>query len=333
MKKENPTLVTGTRDFGPQEIIKRNHITGIMQAVFECYSFSPLQTPAMEKLSTLTGKYGNEGDRLLFKILNSGDFLSHASSEAFEGGHKQLLPLISQKGLRYDLTVPFARYVATHQHQLVFPFRRYQIQPVWRADRPQKGRYREFFQCDADIIGTTSLISEAELITLIYQVLTRLAIPGFCIQLNHRGLLKAMAEVMGAPEKETELSIIIDKLDKIGEEKVFQKLRSSAFSEQACLKLKEIFAIFGTHKEVLHQLAHLLADSSATQPALDEIQSLLSYAKSLDENSLSVVRINPALARGLSYYTGAIFETTVDQVPIGSIAAGGLFLGFLICLG
>lgn len=321
---QKPSLPPGTRDFGPQEMLKRNHIIDVIRKVFEKYGFQPLETPAFENLNTLTGKYGDEGDQLLFKILNSGDFLSKVTEEEIQGGYKKVLPKISKKGLRYDLTVPFARYVVQNQHEITFPFRRYQIQPVWRADRPQKGRYREFYQCDADIIGTQSLLCEAEALQMVHEVLHELNFKKFTVHLNHRKLLQGIAEALGEPTQIQALCVAIDKLDKIGEDKVFEQLERKGFSATACSQLKEVFSIHGTNEEKLEQLSTFLKDTPTGPTGIQEVSQILKNTSLLSQGETNLV-ISPTLARGLTYYTGAIFEVTADEVAIGSIAAGGRY--------
>jgi len=322
---EKPTLPAGTRDFGPETMAKRQFILERIRKVFQTYGFQPLETPAMENLSTLTGKYGEEGDQLLFRILNSGDFLKSIDGKKMEDlDSKRLSLAIAEKGLRYDLTVPFARYVVMNRSDISFPFKRYQIQPVWRADRPQKGRYREFYQCDADVVGTDSLLCEAEIILMIKEVFKNLAIKDYTIKVNHRAILGGVAEIVGAKEKETALFVAIDKLDKIGEEKVKDELRSKGFSEQTLTSLFEIINVKGSTK---NKLALLMAHFDATENGkkglrdLQDVFNYLSYYGETDDH----VEFDIALARGLSYYTGCIFEVKINNVSIGSVSGGGRY--------
>ena len=254
---DKPSLPKGTRDFGPAQMARRNYIFDTIRAVFQKFGYAPLETPSMEKLSVLTGKYGDEGDQLLFKILDNGDFLSEATAEDYQNGAKALLPKIAGKGLRYDLTVPFARYVVMNQHEITFPFRRYQIQPVWRADRPQKGRYREFYQCDADVVGTDSLICEAEIVLMLEEVFEKLSLRDYTIKVNNRKVLHGLVETLGAQGKETDLLVAIDKLDKIGVEKVTDELRERSFSDKAIQQLQPIFSLTGSNEEKLATLSDL----------------------------------------------------------------------------
>jgi len=322
---EKPTLPAGTRDFGPSIMAKRQFILDQIRRVFQKYAFQPLETPAMENLSTLTGKYGEEGDQLLFKILNSGDFLKDANNQNLEKRDSRRLSFdIAEKGLRYDLTVPFARYVVMNRNDVSFPFKRYQIQPVWRADRPQKGRYREFYQCDADVVGTDSLLCEAEIILMIKEVFKGLGIEDYTIKINHRGILSGIAETSGAKDNESALFVAIDKLDKIGEGKVKEELRTKAFSEESLTSLFEIINVKGS---TVNKLALLTArfDSSVNgKKGLRDLQEVLNYLANYgatDEH----VEFDVALARGLSYYTGCIFEVKINNVGIGSVSGGGRY--------
>ncbi|ELR70006.1 Histidyl-tRNA synthetase [Fulvivirga imtechensis AK7] len=321
---QKPTLPKGTRDFGPQQMAKRNFVFSAIKEVFEKYGFMPLETPAMENLSVLTGKYGDEGDQLLFKILNSGDFLSNADVNDFNEGSRALLPKIAEKGLKYDLTVPFARYVVMNRHELTLPFKRYQIQPVWRADRPQKGRYREFFQCDADVVGTDSLICEAEIVLMINEVFSKLGIDDFNIKINHRQILTGITEAIGAGGKESDFCVSIDKLDKIGLEKVLEEMKERGISPEATEKAVPILQLQGSIEEKIAALKDILKNSDAGQKGISDIEEALTTLKSFD---LSNHRIDfdVTLARGLSYYTGAIFEVKVKNVSIGSVSGGGRY--------
>ena len=314
----------GTRDFGPEKMGKRNFIFNTIRGVFEKYSFMPLETPTMENISVLTGKYGREGEQLIFKILHSGDFLSKTSTEDFSKGYKQLIPKISGKGLRYDLTVPFARYVVMNQHSITFPFKRYQMQPVWRADRPQKGRYREFYQCDADVIGTKSLLCEAEIILMINEVFFQLGITDFDIKINHRQILTGIVEHIGEVDKVADFFVTIDKLDKIGLDKVLEEFRNKGFEETALKKLTPIL----THKKSISEnllfLKGLFDGNEKGTKGIEEIESVLNY---LEQFNLKDTHLNLdfSLARGLSYYTGTIFEVKVGNVSIGSLGGGGRY--------
>lgn len=323
MLVEKPALPKGTRDFGPDVMAKRKYILNTIEAVYKKYGFQPIETPSMEKLSVLTGKYGDEGDQLIFKILNSGDFLEKASKENFTSS-KKLISDISEKALRYDLTVPFARFVVMNRGNLHFPFKRYQIQPVWRADRPQKGRYREFYQCDADVIGTDSLLSEAEIIAMINNVFNELGIKGFSIKINNRKILSGIAEVSDCYGKETDLCVAIDKLDKIGKEKVVEELKEKGFNEQSLSQIDPIFNFKGSNSEKISFLENFLANSETGLKGVNELKEILSMSESLtigDNNT----DIDITLARGLSYYTGAIFEVKATEVSIGSISGGGRY--------
>lgn len=320
---QKPSLPKGTRDFSPEEMAKRNYIFDIIKDVYKLYGFKQIETPAMENLSTLMGKYGEEGDKLLFKILNSGDFLKSMSEEDIrENNSVATANKISEKGLRYDLTVPFARYVVMHRNEITFPFKRYQIQPVWRADRPQKGRYREFFQCDADIVGSDSLLNEIELIQIIDKVFSQLGIR-VATKLNNRKVLSGIAEVIGEADKITDITVAIDKLDKIGLEKVNEELASKNISESAIEKLQPIILLEGDQNYKLEVLKTALADSAIGLKGVEELEFILNKVGSLQlENS---VELDLTLARGLSYYTGAIIEVESLDVEIGSITGGGRY--------
>lgn len=319
-----PTLVKGTRDFGPEQMSKRLFIFDTIRSTFKRFGFLPLETPSMENLSTLMGKYGDEGDQLLFKILNSGDFAGSLSPEQLAGGSKAMLPKIAEKGLRYDLTVPFARYVVMNRHALALPFKRYQMQPVWRADRPQKGRYREFYQCDADVVGTDSLLCEAEIVLMVHEVMRNLGIQNFALKVNNRKILTGITEFIGAPGMEGALAVAIDKLDKIGQEKVLDELRERGFSEESITALMPMFAIKGTTAEVLDQLKNWLTTSETAQQGISELEETLQLVNQYGLSE-SRVELDVTLARGLSYYTGAIFEVKALGVSIGSISGGGRY--------
>lgn len=322
---EKPTLPKGTRDFGPAVMVKRQFILDTIKKVFQKFGFQPLETPAMENLSTLTGKYGDEGDQLLFRILNSGDYLKDIDTSKLETRNSKLLSSeLSEKGLRYDLTVPFARYVVMNRHEIAFPFKRYQVQPVWRADRPQKGRYREFYQCDADVVGTNSLICEAEIILMIKEVMTNLNVTDFTIKINHRGVLNGIAEVMGVAGKETDLFVAIDKLDKIGEEKVKEELTGKGFDPGNLNTLFSILNKSGNNSDKLKFLTDQFITSTSGQKGVKDLQGvfdLLNHFEATDTN----VELDIALARGLSYYTGCIFEVKINNAGIGSISGGGRY--------
>jgi len=324
MSKDKPSIPKGTRDFGPATVVKRTYIFSVIRRTFEKYGFLPLETPAMENLSVLTGKYGEEGDQLIFKILNSGDYVSKFPPQDLEKGYKLLTPKIAEKALRYDLTVPFARYVVMNRNEITFPFKRYQIQPVWRADRPQRGRYREFYQCDADVVGTNSLLCEAEIILMMDEVLSSLGLDDFTIKFNHRGLLAGMAEAVGAHGREADLCVAIDKLDKIGQEAVNQELRQKSFSEDSIAKLAPILGLSGDVAKLLPQLDALLADSEEGKRGLQDIRQMLAFLASFSVNKAKL-QLDVTLARGLSYYTGCIFEVKVNNVQMGSISGGGRY--------
>nr|WP_297166243.1 histidine--tRNA ligase [uncultured Dysgonomonas sp.] len=320
---QKPSIVKGTRDFSPEEMAKRNYIFDTIREVYKLFGYKQIETPAMESLSTLMGKYGEEGDKLLFKILNSGDYLSNITDDEFaEKNSSRLTTKISEKGLRYDLTVPFARYVVMHRNEITFPFKRYQIQPVWRADRPQKGRYREFFQCDADVVGSDSLINEVELLQIIDEVFRRLKIR-VCIKLNNRKILSGIAEIIGEPEKIVDITVAIDKLDKIGLEKVNEELQSKGIPAEAIEKLQPIILLEGDNTSKLETLKESLSASEIGLKGVEEIEFILNKAKLL--NVASEVELDLTLARGLNYYTGAIIEVKALDVQIGSITGGGRY--------
>ena len=320
---QKPSLPKGTRDFSPEEMAKRNYIFDIIKDVYKLYGFKHIETPAMENLSTLMGKYGEEGDKLLFKILNSGEFLKSMSEEDIkENNSAATANKISDKGLRYDLTVPFARYVVMHRNEITFPFKRFQIQPVWRADRPQKGRYREFFQCDADIVGSDSLLNEVELIQIIDKVFSQLGI-NVAIKLNNRKILSGIAEVIGEADKITDITVAIDKLDKIGLEKVNEELAEKNIPASAIEKLQPIILLEGNESYKLEVLKTVLADSEIGLKGVEEIEFILNKVALLELNNK--LELDLTLARGLSYYTGAIIEVESLDVEIGSITGGGRY--------
>lgn len=325
MAAQKPSLARGTRDFGTLQMSRRNYLFAVIKSVFEKFGFQPLETPAIENLSTLTGKYGEEGDQLLFKILNSGDFMKGASEENLaKRDSKGLTFEISEKGLRYDLTVPFARYVVMNQNDITFPFKRYQVQPVWRADRPQRGRYREFYQCDADVVGTGSLLCEAEIVLMIAEVFRNLKLNDYSIKLNNRKILSGMSEIMGAPGKEGALCVAIDKLDKIGEEKVFIELQERGFAPDAVTRLKPFLQFSGSNESILDGLEKALAGSEIGLEGVKELKEVVEMVKGFGSEVLQLA-IDPTLARGLSYYTGCIFEVKPTTVQMGSICGGGRY--------
>ena len=321
---QKPSIPKGTRDFGPQEMSRRNYIFNTIREVYSLYGFEQIETPAMENLSTLMGKYGEEGDKLLFKILNSGDFLRGITSDDLASGATgHLAAQLCEKGLRYDLTVPFARYVVQHREELTLPFRRYQIQPVWRADRPQKGRYREFYQCDADVVGSDSLLCEVELMQIIDTVFRRFGIR-VCIKINNRKILSGIAEMIGEAEKIVDITVAIDKLDKIGLDAVNEELREDGISEEAIQKLQPIINLSGTNEEKIATMRQVLAGSEVGQKGIDEIEYVLSTLNA--SNALTnPLELDLTLARGLNYYTGCIFEVKALDVEIGSITGGGRY--------
>lgn len=351
MSKEKPAIPKGTRDFSPEEVVKRTYIFDVIRRTFEKFGFLPLETPTMENLSVLTGKYGEEGDQLIFKILNSGDFLTKTVPDDISRGSKHLIRKISEKALRYDLTVPFARYVVMHRNEITFPFKRYQIQPVWRADRPQKGRYREFYQCDADVVGTRSLLCEAEIVLMIDEVLTTLGIEDFTIKINHRAILKGIHTIIGGKGNEADLLSSIDKLDKIGQDGVIFELISKGYNDYSIDSLKKfIFSnspkglIINDYQSWRSQIIQKRnnfssAEASELTNMLDsseinyltgiigfgDILQVGSYLNNYGFNNFHRLEFDISLARGLSYYTGCIFEVKVNNVSIGSISGGGRY--------
>ena len=327
-----PSIPKGTRDFGPVPMMRRNFIFNTVRSVFELYGYQPIETPAMETLETLTGKYGEEGDKLMFRILNSGDFAGSIPAElaaritgqsgSLTDVSKALASKLSEKALRYDLTVPFARFVVQHRDEITFPFKRYQLQPVWRADRPQKGRYREFYQCDVDVIGSDSLLNEAELIRIINEVFTRLKIRNR-IKINNRKLLAGLAETTGHADQLTDITIVLDKLDKIGMEEVRQEWIQRGLSADSFDRIKPAISFSGTNQEKLEAIASFIDGSEIGRAGVLEMRELFSL---IDEQSLnSVIELDLALARGLNYYTGAIIEVKAADVPMGSICGGGRY--------
>ena len=320
---QKPSIPKGTRDFSPIEMAKRNYIFNTIKEVFLLYGFQQIETPAMENLSTLMGKYGEEGDKLLFKMLNSGDYLKNAPAEMIEQhDYIHLIPKISEKGLRYDLTVPFARYVVMHRNDIQFPFKRYQIQPVWRADRPQKGRYREFYQCDADVVGSDSLMNEIELVGMIDEVFKRFGI-NVIIKINNRKVLSGIAEVIGAPDKIVDITVAIDKIDKIGLENVNAELLEKGLSQDAVDALQPLLTLSGSNEEKLATLSTLLASSEVGMKGVEELRYVLTNSEA--QQPKGVVELDVSLARGLNYYTGTIIEVKAKDVTIGSITGGGRY--------
>ena len=319
---QKPSIPKGTRDFGPEEMIRRNYIFDTIKGVFRLYGFQPLETPAMENLSTLLGKYGDEGDKLLFKILNSGDFLSGVSDEQLHGNPNALSTRLCEKGLRYDLTVPLARYVVQHQGEISFPFKRYQIQPVWRADRPQKGRYREFYQCDVDVIGSRSLLCEVDLVEIVAKVFQRLGIR-VTLKVNNRKILYGIAETIGHADKMIDITVAIDKLEKIGLEAVNGELREKGIDERAIEALQPILSLEGANGAKLARLREILADSPVGLAGVTETETILSYVETLGTEL--EIELDLSLARGLNYYPGAIFEVKARDFAIGSICGGGRY--------
>ena len=320
---QKPAIPKGTRDFSPLEMAKRNYIFDTIKSVFLLYGFQQIETPAMENLSTLMGKYGEEGDKLLFKILNSGDYLKSAPDDLLANkDYIHLITKVSEKGLRYDLTVPFARYVVQHRNDLQMPFKRYQIQPVWRADRPQRGRYREFYQCDADVVGSDSLLNEVELVSMIDEVFKRFGI-NTAIKLNNRKILSGIAEVIGAPDKIVDITVAIDKIDKIGLDNVNVELAEKGLPQEAIDTLRPLLTLSGTNEEKLATLESLLASSQVGMKGIEEINFVLDNVNVL--NLKSNIELDVSLARGLNYYTGTILEVKALDVEMGSISGGGRY--------
>ena len=321
-----PSIPKGTRDFSPAEVAKRNYITSKIKNHFENFGFQPIETPTFENSETLMGKYGEEGDRLIFKILNSGDYLDKIPTEELQASNSKLLtPKISEKALRYDLTVPFARYVVQHQNEIEFPFKRYQIQPVWRADRPQKGRFREFYQCDADVVGSTSLWQEVELVQLYDAVFTDLGLQGVTIKINNRKILSGIAEVIGASDKLIDFTVALDKLDKIGEDGVKKEMIEKGISEIALEKVQSLFNFTGSIAEKLEKLSILLTSSEEGTKGINELKFICDNVSKLGLQN-AILDLDVTLARGLNYYTGAIFEVAAPKtVSMGSIGGGGRY--------
>lgn len=323
MGNNKPSIPKGTRDFGPEEMAKRNYIFNTIREVYALYGFQQIETPAMETLHTLMGKYGDEGDKLLFKVLNSGDYFKGITDEELtERDTLHLQTKLCEKGLRYDLTVPFARYVVMHREELQLPFKRYQIQPVWRADRPQKGRYREFYQCDADVVGSDSLLNEVELMQIVDTVFSRFGVR-VCIKINNRKILSGIAEVIGEADKIVDITVAIDKLEKIGIDNVNEELRKDGISEEAINKLQPIVSLSGTNDEKLNVIRDVLKDSETGLKGVEETQFILDTLKATGLDNK--IELELTLARGLNYYTGAIFEVKALDTPMGSITGGGRY--------
>jgi histidyl-tRNA synthetase len=326
MAADKPSVPKGTRDFSPAEMVKRNFIFDTIKSVFRKYGYQQIETPSMEKLDTLMGKYGEEGDKLIFKILNTGDFLSDAKidNSNFTPDFKKVTPLISGKALRYDLTVPFARYVVMHQNEITFPFKRFQVQPVWRADRPQRGRYREFYQCDADVVGSASLLNEAEFIMIYDEALTKLGLKDFTVKINNRKILSGIAEIIGKGDNIIDLTVAIDKLDKIGLDGVTKELLEKGFSNADIEKLKPVILLQGSNQVKLDSLRDALRTSATGLQGCDEIETVFNYLKSCPLQTANC-ELDITLARGINYYTGAIFEVKTNEVAMGSIGGGGRY--------
>ncbi len=320
-----PSIPKGTRDFSPIEVTKRNYIFDTIRNVFKKYGYQPIETPTMENLSTLTGKYGEEGDQLIFKILNSGDYLAKASEEKLNSKNSKGLTFeISEKALRYDLTVPFARYVVMHQNEITLPFKRYQIQPVWRADRPQKGRYREFYQCDADVVGSESLLNEAEFVLIYDEALSKLGFKDFEVRINNRKILAGISELIGKPELLIDMTVAIDKLDKIGFDGVKKELLEKGFVENDLQILEPIILLSGSNNEKIQSLKNILSTSEIGKKGIEELETVFDYFHTFNLQKAKLI-LDITLARGLNYYTGAIFEVKTNEVSMGSIGGGGRY--------
>ena len=323
---QKPSIPKGTRDFNSEQVAKRSYVIETIKEQFQLYGFQPIETPSFENSDTLMGKYGDEGDRLIFKILNSGEYLRKVSDEDYDSrSESKITPRISEKALRYDLTVPFARYVVQHQNDIEFPFKRYQIQPVWRADRPQKGRFREFYQCDADVVGSTSLFQEVEFIQLYDAVFTALNLEGVTIKINNRKILSGIAEVIGAQDKLIDFTVALDKLDKIGEDKVKEEMLGKGISEDGISKLQPLFSLQGDFSNQVNSLKSILASSSNGLKGIEELEFIDNAINEL-QLSTAQLKLDVTLARGLNYYTGAIFEVSAPEgVQMGSIGGGGRY--------
>ncbi|WP_158825919.1 histidine--tRNA ligase [Mucilaginibacter lacusdianchii] len=325
MASVKPSVPKGMRDFSPADMVKRNYIFDTIKSVFRKYGYQQIETPTMENLTTLMGKYGEEGDKLIFKVLNSGDYLAKANDQALTDRNAQKLTAsISEKALRYDLTVPFARYVVQHQNEIAFPFKRFQVQPVWRADRPQKGRYREFYQCDADVVGSDSLLNEAEFVLIYDEALSQLGLKDFTIKINNRKILSGIAEIIGKPELIVEMTVAIDKLDKIGLDGVVAELLTKGFTQEDIDRLEPVILLEGTNAEKLEKLKAILATSSVGLKGIEELETIFAYLQSFTLQK-ATVELDITLARGLNYYTGAIFEVKTNEVAMGSIGGGGRY--------
>ena len=312
------------RDFSPVEMVKRNYIFDTIKSVFRKYGYQQIETPTMENTATLMGKYGDEGDKLIFKVLNSGDYLSKIKPEQLTTDNPQLTTQISEKALRYDLTVPFARYVVQHQNDITFPFKRFQVQPVWRADRPQKGRYREFYQCDADVVGSDSLLNEAEFILIYDEALSKLGLTDFTIKINNRKILSGIAEIIGKPELIVDMTVAIDKLDKIGLDGVINELLTKGFTQADIDQLRPVILLQGTNAEKLESLKTILAQTALGLKGITELETIFAYLQSFTLQK-ATVELDITLARGLNYYTGAIFEVKTNEAAMGSIGGGGRY--------
>ena len=323
---QKPSIPKGTRDFSPSEVAKRNYIVQTIRKNFEQFGFQPIETPCFEKTETLMGKYGEEGDRLIFRILDAGDFLSEVPTEVYQSANSaKLAPYISGKALRYDLTVPFARYVVQHQNEISFPFKRYQIQPVWRADRPQKGRYREFYQCDADVVGARGLWQEVEFVQLYDRVFTDLQVKGVTVKMNHRKILSGFAEIIGAPDKLIDFTVALDKLDKIGKEKVEEEMIQRGITPKAIAKIQPVFSLEGDFSQKIAQLKDILSTSPTGLEGIADLEFIYTQTQLLGLQT-AALELEVTLARGLNYYTGAIFEVAAPkEVALGSIGGGGRY--------
>ena len=323
---QKPSIPKGTRDFSPEEVRKRNYIVQKIQEAFQRYGFQPIETPSFERTETLMGKYGEEGDRLIFRILDAGDFLKEVPQEIFQEQNSQkMVSYISGKALRYDLTVPFARYVVQHQNEITFPFKRYQIQPVWRADRPQKGRYREFYQCDADVVGANGLWQEVEFVQLYDTVFSSLSLKGVTVKMNHRKILSGFAQMIEAPEKLVDFTVALDKLDKIGKEKVEEEMLQRGISAEAIPKIQPVFALKGSFQEKITQLKELLSNSPIGLEGVADLEFIYQTVQELGLQA-ATLELDVTLARGLNYYTGTIFEVAPPkEVALGSIGGGGRY--------
>jgi len=323
-----PSLAKGTRDFSPLVMEKRNYIFNTLKSIFKKYGYSEIQTPSFENLTTLTGKYGDEGDKLIFKILNSGDYLSKSPVDLLESKSSlALIPHITEKALRYDLTVPFARYVVMHHHEIALPFKRFQIQPVWRADRPQRGRYREFYQCDVDVVGSDSLLNEAEFILIYNEALTNLGLKDYSIKINNRKILAGIAQIIGKPDLIVDMTVAIDKLDKIGLDGVNKELLDRGFSEEDLSILKPIIGLDGSNQQKITALKSVLAATEVGMQGIAEVEEVFDYIEKFGQRDLldKQVELDITLARGLNYYTGCIFEVKTNEVQMGSIGGGGRY--------